>query len=302
MFRIIIALMAFFLVASPLPGSGEKENNNSTVVYFETKDPEGDDYGPGSYIYPRNLAFKPYNGLLDLLFFRVSGQAQNIFFDINFKKISNPWNAPEGFIHPVIHIYLDTAKGGRTEPLNEALGVSFPPQYGWEYCLEGIGWESSRLTYLTPQGSLESTELLAYYLPEQHIIRLAVPVELIGRPQKNWKYFVLVGSYDGFGPGFLREIRKEPGDWVFGGGSDDNGSPRVIDLLAPDKGRYSQERQLSFPKKNGKPVLVYPINLKTRISWGFFLLPLLILIVGYLIKKRLVIFGFWLKGGKLEKN
>lgn len=298
--RLIMVFIALCLILSPVCGRTAGKEDNALVVYFEAIDPEGDDYGPGSYLYPQNLAFKPYEGLFDLLKFRVSGHEHNLFFDLQIKRISNPWNAPEGFIHPVIHIYIDTAKGGKTEPLYEALGVSFPPQYGWEYCLEGVGWESSRLTYLTSEGGLEATDLLAGYLPDHHLIRLAVPVEIMGRPQKSWKYYVLIGSYDGFGPGFLREIRKEPGDWVFGGGSEQGDAPRVLDLLAPDKGKYAQKRQLSFPRKDGQPVVVYPINCQKGFSWGFILLPLLILAVGYLLKKRFKIFGFWLKGKEQE--
>ena len=92
-------------------------------VYFTAGDPEGDDYGPGSYVYPRNLAFRPYEGLYDLLSFRVSGDGEHLFFDLQIKQVTNPWNAPEGFIHPVIHIYIDTKPGGKTTPFSEAFGV-----------------------------------------------------------------------------------------------------------------------------------------------------------------------------------
>ena len=89
---------------------------------------------------------------------------------------------------------------------------------------------------------------------------------VVGRPQKSWRYYVLVGAYDGFGPGFLREIRPEPGDWHFGGATMDE-APRVLDLLAPDRGKYAQERQLQ-PGKDGIPVL-YPVNMGKGVPWGY---------------------------------
>ncbi len=300
MIRIIIIIITLFLSVNSVIGI--EQEDPSIVTYFEASDPEGDDYGPGSYIYPRNLAFKPYEGLFDLLNFRVSGNDEFIFFDLKVKNITNPWSAPEGFIHPVIHVYIDTDEGGRIKPLNEALGVEFSPQYAWEYCLEGIGWESSMITYLNSQGELESMRISAQFIPEQHLIRLSVPMEVMGKPQKKWKYYVLIGSYDGFGPGFLREVRMEPGDWFFGGGSGDGAEPRVIDLLAPPEGKYSQERQLEYPKKDGKPVIIYPINIKTGIAWGYIMFPILLLIVGFLVKKRLTIFGFWLKGNPVNNQ
>ncbi|HAH97520.1 MAG TPA: hypothetical protein DCL69_11575, partial [Firmicutes bacterium] len=38
-------------------------------VYFEMEDPSGDDYGPGTYLYPQNESFSPYSGLFDLIRF-----------------------------------------------------------------------------------------------------------------------------------------------------------------------------------------------------------------------------------------
>ncbi|HHT48980.1 MAG TPA: hypothetical protein GXZ98_06780 [Firmicutes bacterium] len=288
------------LVCSPVyagagPG-GEREN----VVYFEATDPEGDDYGPGSYIYPRNLAFRPYEGLYDLLRFSVSGSEEELFFDLQIKQITNPWNAPEGFIHPVIHVYIDLAPGGRTQPLTEEMGVRLASQYGWEVCLEGVGWESSRLVYLTDGQHLEATELAAAYLPDQQVIRLSVPTARLGRPQKSWRYYVLIGAYDGFGPGFLREVRPETGDWHFGGAPEGQTAPRVLDLLAPERGKYSQEKQLRAGKE-GLPV-IYPINMKKGLPWGYLLLGAFLFGLGYLVSKRLVITGFWLKGAELGKE
>jgi len=270
------------------------------VVYFEATDPEGDDYGPGGYIYPQNLAFRPYEGLYDLLRFRVSGNEEELFFDVQIKQITNPWNAPEGFIHPVIHIYIDLAPGGRTQPLSEEMGVRMATQYGWEVCLEGVGWESSRLVYLSDGRNLESTDLSAVYLPDQEVIRLTVPMARLGRPQKNWRYYVLIGAYDGFGPGFLREIRPEPGDWHFGGAPEGRIVPRVLDLLAPERGKHTQERQLRA-EKDGWPV-VYPVNMKKGLPWGYLVIGGFLAALGYFLSKRLVIAGFWFKGAELDKD
>ncbi|MBA2133150.1 glucodextranase DOMON-like domain-containing protein [Capillibacterium thermochitinicola] len=224
MWKYLLFFLGLCLLCAPVQGQVGGAQR-PVEVYFEAVDPAGDDYGPGSYIYPRNLAFRPYEGLYDLLWFRVAGDGEQLFFDLRIKQVTNPWNAPEGFIHPVIHIYLDTRPGGRTAPLSEALGVKMAPQYGWEFALVGVGWESSRLVYLSGDQTLVETDLTAVYLPDQNIIRLSVPMAVVGRPQKSWRYYVLVGAYDGFGPGFLREIRTEPGDWHFGGGDNGRGTP-----------------------------------------------------------------------------
>ncbi|NLC52598.1 MAG: hypothetical protein GX770_01335 [Firmicutes bacterium] len=305
MWKYILLLLGVCLFCAPVQGHEGPGAERPVEVYFAAVDPEGDDYGPGSYVYPRNLAFRPYEGLYDLLWFQVSGDGEQLFFDLQIKEVTNPWNAPEGFIHPVINIYIDTKAGGRTTPLSEALGVKMAPPYGWEFCLEGVGWESSRLVSLTADQTLASADLAAVYLPDQNLIRLTVPMALVGRPQKSWRYYVLVGAYDGFGPGFLREIRAEPGDWHFGGAKTPE-APRILDLLAPERGKYAQERQLQ-PGKDGLPV-IYPFNMEKRIPWGYFGAAGLLLALGGLLKRRMVITGFWLKGttpgedGKLQKD
>ncbi|NLM36773.1 MAG: hypothetical protein GX202_01440 [Firmicutes bacterium] len=299
MWKYLLFFLGLCLFCAPVQGQVEPGAARPAEVYFEAVDPAGDDYGPGSYIYPRNLAFRPYEGLYDLLWFRVAGDGQQLFFDLRIKEVTNPWNAPEGFIHPVIHIYLDTRPGGRTAPLSEALGVKLAPQYGWEFALVGVGWESSRLVYLSGNQTLVETDLTAIYLPDQKIIRLMAPVAVVGQPQKSWRYYVLVGAYDGFGPGFLREIRSEPGDWHFGGAAH-AAAPRILDLLAPERGKYAQERQLQ-PGKEGMPV-IYPVNRKKGIPWGYLGAAGLVLVLGGVLKRRPVITGFWLKGTALDDN
>ena len=79
--RLIMSLTVLCLSLSPV-GSIAAGKGQGPAVYFEATDPEGDDYGPGSYLYPQNLAFKPYEGLYDLLKFRVSGDEQNLYFDL----------------------------------------------------------------------------------------------------------------------------------------------------------------------------------------------------------------------------
>ena len=71
-------------------------------------------------------------------------------------------------------------------------------------------------------------------------------------------------------------------------------APRVLDLLAPARGKYAQERQLQ-PGKDGIPVL-YPVNMGKGVPWGYLGAAALVLFLAVLLKRRMVIIGFWLKG------
>ena len=272
--------------------------NDDVTVHFYAEDPEGDDYGPGSYIYPSDPAFAPYEGLFDLLAFRVwsDRRGEEIYFDVKIKNVTNPWVAPEGFIHPVIHIYIATGNGTNSEPVNEGPRVVFSPRHRWEFALTGVGWENSAVYHRDTTGRLQETAITAAYLQAEDLIRLAVPKRLIGTPKANWRYYVVTGSYDGVGPGCFREIKKEADEWFFGGGSGEENVPRVLDFLAPAGGRYAQAKQLQV-LPGGQMACLYPVGTGRKWdSWQpWLLLPLIGVGVALwlLLRKKPVFSIFW---------
>ena len=99
-------------------------------------------------------------------------------------------------------------------------------------------------------------------VPSTNIIRAMVDKKLIGDVDASWNYYVLVGSYDGYGLDCYRPVEKEAGAWVFGGGSGDGKSPNVIDILAEESGKYSQHNQLT-KSSSGDPQAfaeLFPVN------------------------------------------
>jgi hypothetical protein len=294
----LFLLLAFWLVFifGPVPAGGSNPPGEEMTVHFYAEDPEGDDYGPGSYIYPNDPAFAPYEGLFDLLAFRVwsDRQGEEVYFDVKIKNVTNPWVAPEGFIHPVIHIYIVTGKGTNGEPVNDGPRVVFSPRHRWEFALTGVGWENSTIYYPAVDGGLQETAITAAYLQVEDLIRLAAPKKIIGTPKANWRYYVFTGSYDGFGPGFFREVKEEADEWFFGGGAGGENTPRVLDLLAPAGGKYPQEKQLQvFP--GGQRACLHPVGAGR--TGGFWWLWLFILPAGvvlwFLCRKRPVLSIFW---------
>lgn len=217
-------------------------------IVWEADDPEGDDHGPGTYVYPTNPAFAPFAGIFDLTGFKVSCDDENVYFDTELVRITNTWNAPEGFSHQLINIFIDTTPGaGRTDTLKEGAFVSFMPQYAWDVKIKIMGWGGSRV-YLASDDDASGGRtdgLSVEALPNGKTVRATVSQAVIGEPLDSWKYYVLVGSQDGYGLDNFRPVMGEAGPWVFGGGSDLNINPNVIDILAPENGPYSQENQLS---------------------------------------------------------
>lgn len=253
----------------------------SERTVFAMADPRGDDRGPGTYAYPRDATFAPHRGLFDLVDFRVvrqdRGHNQEVLFDLTFAEVTNPWRAPEGSSHIRVDIYIDTRDGaGRTEPWREGANVRFAPERGWDCLVRLAPWGESGAVKTVISGGPEARgeqvtsgqsgrdgtrTAVALNLAGPKTLRARVPLSFLGEPSSNWRYYVLVGSFDAFGPDNYRPVTKECGRWVFGGGDDGAVAPNVIDILAPRFGRLAQERQLAaFDVAKGERAVLQPAN------------------------------------------
>ncbi len=300
--RFGLLILVLFAILLLFMGAAEQGD------YFLMYDSVGDDNGYGAYQYPTNIAFQPYQGLFDILQFRVAaGPERTILFDTTFRNMSNPWAAPEGFIHQNLRIFIDSIPGrGSTVLPEKGASIRFNPKFAWDICLRITGWGNSQIITIE-DGVLKTKPLKAGLLKDGHTIRALVPETELGKPARNWHYYVLVGSYDGFGEDFFRKVDPKPGEWVIGGGTGRNIDPRIMDLLAPEKGPHSQEKQLySFDPETGQLAEIYPVgrdlkesNLRVWILGTLFILLLAAMI--YMLRHKIVnISWFWVKGPKNE--
>lgn len=251
-----LLILLLGLLDTPLGAAATPE------VYFEMKDPLGDEHGYGAYRYPSNVAFQPYQGLFDITEFKVWGEKPGlIYFDTTFVKVTNPWIAPEGFIHQNLRIMVDSIpEQGQTELPKKGAYVSFNPKYGWDFGLKVVGWGNSQVI-LNENGTLKYLPLKSEILGDNRTIRASIQESVIGKPNRNWKYYVLVGSFDGFGEDFFRRVRKDHGEWNIGGGLDQTIEPQVMDILAFESGGQNQAKQLkSFDLKNNSLAILYPVG------------------------------------------
>lgn len=237
---------------APMPAGGER-------LIWECDDPAGDDHGPGSYTYPTNPSFAPYSGHFDILHFRVTADKENVHFDVSLATLVNTWNAPEGFCHQLIEVLIDTEPGvGDVNLISHGANVRFDQRWAPDVYVRVLAWGGSQAIV-----GGQSHEMQAAALPSTATVRASVPIEAIGEPSENWKYYVLVSSQDGYGPDEHRPVTAQGGPWVFGGGSDSGICPYVIDLLAPAASatanpQYSQLRSWSDAER--RLAVVMPAN------------------------------------------
>jgi len=210
-------------------------------------DPAGDDNGPGTYTYPTNSVFKA--GDFDLLAFELKSEGDNYIFRWELKNVDNPWNGPWGISKQVLMVFIDNGEGGTVEGL-EGMNAMFSSDMKWDKAIKLEGWESK---YYKVDGGeigeedlkdIGATSTVTY--GEDGWVELKVPKEAIGDIGKGSKVVAMVLGQDGYGPGRIRQVNAKAEEWRFGGGSDGNEDPNIIDMIVPEG--YSQSEILDWHK------------------------------------------------------
>ncbi len=230
------ALLVFLcLVACSTLVQGQGQER--TIVFL--KDPRGDDVGAGDLLYPDHAVYVP--GLFDLLEFKVSIDDDFVYFDFQFVGLTNPFQAPEGYFHQRLEVYIQTGETtGSTEITVGKHQLQTRSPQGWNLRLSVAPFDESRLYVMGEDGCLKvySQEVSSRGLADQNTIRVQVDRSVLPQPDLAWGYYVLVGSFDGLAEGFWRDLGD--GTWQLGG----TGTP-IFDLLSPRYGSRGQKTQLS---------------------------------------------------------
>lgn len=272
-----ITLLLFVLVvctALVLIFNMAKDRYNREQAVFAMNDPKGDDYGPGTYKYPIDSIFDPKKEHFDLVKFSLSAERNNYYFDMTFPRVTNPWGSPEGFSHTMVQIYISDDTGtGRIEPFKAGSNVLFDLSNPWRYLIKVVSFNKTAIYWSSDYDGFEgrSEGVAAGLRPDKKTIRVTVPKSLLPGDPYQWKYYVLVGSQDGSGPDNFRVVKAATGQYNFGGGTDTDYSPNVIDMLAP---AGEQEAMLgSYSVSGRKQAVVKPVGPSTvnTSKWDAFL-------------------------------
>jgi len=211
-------------------------------------DPRGDDNGPGDYVYPTDAAYT--RGSFDLTELEVSWNKKNIDFEVSVDgRLEDPWGMGGGFAVQMIFVFIDTGEGGNTDTL-PGLNVKFAEGHEWDYVVILSPQKKSRVTSEigTKAEAMEDVILVPSRTRGRgKTISGSVKLEdLGGGDPATWGYQVAVQSNEGFpqdGDLLTRKVNEYEGQHRFGGGTDYNCDPHVIDILAGKaKGEDSEVR------------------------------------------------------------
>jgi len=241
-----VTLAALALVAGPARGAEPKKDAKPAAapakgaMEVEFKDPVGDDNGPGTYTYPTDPVYK--KGSFDLTGLKVTEKDGKVTFAVSANSdIEDPWQMPEPahFSVQMEIIHIQTGQGPSFTKGIPGTNVQFAPSDAW-----------NKVVILSPQpagrvrseAKQKAADLLAAIVvpddthAEGRTISGTVDKKLLGEGDiTKWGYQVLSQSNEGFPDKtdlLTRKVNEYEGQHRFGGGTDTDCDPHVIDILA----------------------------------------------------------------------
>ncbi|MCL7452940.1 MAG: glycoside hydrolase, partial [Anaerolineae bacterium] len=207
-----------------------------TTVVLEVVDPEGDDNGPGTYLYPTDGVFGA--GAFDLTSFSASYGEENIVFKLTVAgPVENVWNSPNGLSIQTFDIYIDQdgpQNGARL--LLPGRNAALSEDHAWDYAIWVEGWFPG-IYVPGPDGPEQvDVEWTVLVDPGQSKITVQVPRGLLGDDPGSWSYAVAVLGQEGYpatGVWRVRDVEAAAQQWRFGGAPDDTNHTRILDLAWP---------------------------------------------------------------------
>jgi len=210
----------------------------------DLQDPENDDFGPGTYTYPTHAAYKA--GSFDITRFQVVPQGDDVELRVTVRsRIEDPWESKSwggnGFSVQMAFVFIDTdhaAGSGVTKGI-PGLNVRFAPENAWDKCVILSAQGAPRVNSEIDSKAADIKDKLI--VPKmtsasgKTLIAIVGKDQLGGLPQAGWGYQVAMQSNEGFPDKtdlLTRKVNEYEGQHRFGGGTDYDNDPQVIDILA----------------------------------------------------------------------
>lgn len=211
-------------------------------------DPTGDDDGPGTYTYPTDAVYKP--GSFDITEFKVVPRGTQVEFRVTVRtKIDDPWDSAawggNGFSVQMAFVHIDTdhVKGSGVTKGLPGTNVRFADDEAWDRVViispQGASRVNSEVDAKCPQWKDRIVVPTTTRAEGKTLIAVVDAAALGGPPKASWGYQVLMQSNEGFpdkGDLLTRKVNEFEGQHRFGGGSDYDNDPHVVDILVPPGG------------------------------------------------------------------
>jgi hypothetical protein len=236
-----ISLALAGCASSGAAGGGGGSSEPGAIVL---EDPAGDDNGPGVFKYPTDQVYKP--GSFDVRKLEIVPAGDTVEFRLEVQaKIDDPWDSKawggNGFSVQMAFVHIDTdhQAGSGVQDSLPGTNVRFAADEAWD-----------RVVIISPQGptrvNSEIDQKAAQWkdkiiVPKitraagRTLIAVVDAAQLGGAPQATWGYQVLMQSNEGFPAKtdlLTRKVNEFEGQHRFGGGTDWDNDPQVMDIFA----------------------------------------------------------------------
>lgn len=238
-------------------------------VLFQMADKAQDDNGPGTYTYPTDRVFQP--GSFDLVDFKVAEAGSNYEFyftiPINFK---NDWKNAGGFDVQMFDVYMNLGNGTHKQAIS---GRHVKFNEGWDVALVVGPAKDSRMRKEIDDKNMDVADDVSDFedLTAETFIPDAIELEgntlvakiakdKIGDLSQMKGIQVFVTGSEGYPTKtdtYNRVVNEYSAQWRFGGGTDYDGDPNVIDMLGDNSalGGYKSDEGVSeYPSIDLIPV------------------------------------------------
>jgi len=242
------------------------------------EDPAHDDNGPGSYVYPTDPAY--VKGSFDLRRFEIIDRGADVEMRVEVgANIEDPWNSKSwggnGFSLQMVQVYIDQDHkpgSGETKAL-PGINVQFEPASAWEKVVVISPQPKSRILAEAAQKAKAFKPRIVIpkktWAQGKQLLALVAKSDLGGAPSRGWGYQVLMQSNEGYpdaGDFLSRKVNEYPGQHRFGGGTDYDCDPHVLDMIvSPGSGGDAEIKKqhevlggYKCPSKQATVPMVYP--------------------------------------------
>jgi carbohydrate-binding DOMON domain-containing protein len=208
---------------------------------FELKDPKGDDKGPGNYSYPTDAVYA--KGSFDLTEVSIQDDGDHLKVEVD-AKIEDPWDSKawggNGFSVQMVFIFIDTdhKPGSGHEDGLAGLNVKFANESFWDKVLVVSAQGNTRVqSEVNAKASAVKGDVVLPTTVRARGKKIVArfPKSKTGEMAPTWGIQVLMQSNEGFPDKtdlLTRKVNEYGGQHRFGGGSDYDCDPHVIELLA----------------------------------------------------------------------
>ncbi|OTF02016.1 glycoside hydrolase family 97 catalytic domain-containing protein, partial [Halorubrum sp. SD612] len=221
----------FDVVVREADGGTELASATVTVapgdVVSEFTDPQGDDDGPGEYVYPTDGAFR--DGAFDLRSFRVLETDEEYRFAFEVESLYDAFGGTFSPHYFAVYLRDPSADGGRTTELG-GLGITAEFAEPWQYRVDASGF-STGIVDAEGNGLGSPTAFASF---GANVAVVSIPKTALGGADiSDWEVLPIVGS-ENFGS--FRDVQVDAGGFVFGGAKEGavENAPSVIDLITPE--------------------------------------------------------------------